>query len=76
MSPDWSSKIVLKPALAPLENASRARIPGRNNCRTLPVGNPFTPGSSFSRGVNSARYSSGVEKPTNSHTGLRSIWMV
>ena len=28
------------------------------------------------RGVKSTRYRSGVENPTNSHTGLRSIWTV
>ena len=46
MSPDCSSKIVLKPALAPLANARRARIPGRKNCEDAPGREPLTPGSS------------------------------
>ena len=55
MTPDCSSKMVPKPALVPLAKASRARIPGRKTSRTLPVGNPLTPGRSFSSGVKSTR---------------------
>ncbi len=71
--PDCSSKMVPKPALEPLAKASRARIPGRKICSTPPVGNPRTPGRLLSSGVNSTRYRIGVENPTTSQTGLRSI---
>ncbi len=52
MTPDWSSKMVPKPMLAPLANASRARIPGRNTSSTLPLRTPMPVAMCLSRGVN------------------------
>ena len=75
VTPDRSSKIVLKPGPLPLAKASRARMPGRKRSRTFPAGRPAAPTRCLSSGVNRARYRIGVEKPTTSQTGLRSSWI-
>ena len=76
MSPDCSSKMVPKPALAPLAKASRARIPGRNSSRTLAGGEPRDAREVLQQWGEEHQIEHGVENPTNSHTGLRSIWTV
>ena len=54
-SPDCSSKIVLKPMLDPLANASSERIPGKKTWRAVPVGKPAMPTTCLSSGVNNTR---------------------
>ena len=55
VTPDRSSKIVLKPGPLPLAKASRARMPGRKRSSTFPAGSPGAPTRCLSSGVNRAR---------------------
>ena len=70
VSPSRSSKIVEYPSPIPLPKARKARMPGKKTSSTLLVGNPGPPASFCSKGVNKARYSSGVERPTATQTRI------